>query len=157
MKKINIVKIYNLIASLFLGIILFLGGLKKFEKPIPKPSEMIENVKSGSLDNIDEPTLVLKNYVFGMKQTDFFWQFLGIAEIIFSILVMSQVFRFVGSVLLLPITVNIFLFHLFLEPNEVGELIQTTALFAVNLWLIIYEFPKWRNLLFNKSNLNLLS
>jgi uncharacterized membrane protein YphA (DoxX/SURF4 family) len=89
-----------------------------------------------------------------MKQTNYFWQFLGITELLFGLLILSQVFRLIGSILALPIVINIFLFHLFLEPNEIGELIETFALLVINIWLIAYEYPKWKTILYNKSNLN---
>jgi hypothetical protein len=42
------------------------------------------------------------------------------------------------------------LFHLFLEFDDTGELIQTAALLLANIWLIAVAYPQWRNLLRNK-------
>ena len=39
--------------------------------------------------------------------------------------------------MLLSITANIFLMHFFLEPHELGELVYTGLLFAINIYLII--------------------
>jgi uncharacterized membrane protein YphA (DoxX/SURF4 family) len=143
--------IFNIAISLFLGWTLFWGGTRKFSKPLPTPNAQIEAFKKGEYDKIDESTLKIKNYIFGMKQTGYFWQFLGISEILASLLLFSQVFRLIGAVVAFPMTIQIFLFHLFLEPNEVGELIETGLMFLFNLWLIGIEYHKWKHLLFNKS------
>ncbi|MGG7035682.1 MAG: DoxX protein [Flavobacterium sp.] len=154
MENSKIIKIINILLSVFLGGLLLFGGFKKFEKPIPTPVEQIEKIQKGELVSDDLTILKIKNYVFGMKQTNYFWQLLGITEILFGLLILSQFFRLIGSIMALPITLNIFLFHLFLEPHEVGELIQMLILLAVNIWLIVFEFPKWKNIVFNKSILN---
>jgi hypothetical protein len=57
---------------------------------------------------------------------------------------------FVGALLLLPITLHIFLFHVFLEPNDVPELLQTGALFLVNIVLVLKERERWKHLLWIK-------
>lgn len=154
MRNNKILKIVNIISSLFLGGLLVFGGIKKFEKPNPSSKSQIESFQKGELkiDNLEE--LKIRNYIFGMKQTNYFWQFLGITEFLFGLLIISQVFRLIGSILALPIVINIFLFHLFLEPNEIEELIETFLLLTINIWLIVYEYPKWKATLYNKSNLN---
>ena len=42
-----------------------------------------------------------------------------------------------GSIMLLSITSNIFLMHLFLEPAELGELFYTGFLFAINIYIVL--------------------
>jgi uncharacterized membrane protein YphA (DoxX/SURF4 family) len=153
MKNNTILKIVNLILSLFLGGLLVFGGIQKFEKPSPSPTSQIESFKKGDLKTDNIEILKIKNYIFGMKQTNYFWQFLGITEILFGLLILSQIFRLLGSFLALPIVLNIFLFHLFLEPNEIGELAQMAMLLVVNIWFIINEYPKWKSILFNPSHL----
>lgn len=153
MQNNKILKITNLLLSLFLGGLLAWGGFKKFEKPIPSPTSQIEAIQKDDFKADDITTLKIKNYIFGMKQTNFFWQFLGITELLFGLLIISQKFRLIGSILALSIVLNIFLFHLFLEPHEIGELIQTLFLLLINIWLIAIEYPKWKSLIINNSNL----
>ncbi|MBX9808108.1 MAG: DoxX protein [Flavobacteriaceae bacterium] len=155
MQNNKILKIVNIILSLFLGGLLVFGGIMKFENPSPSPKNQIESFQKGELkiDNLE--VLKIENYVFGMQQTNYFWQFLGITELLFGVLILSQVFRLLGSILALPIVLNIFLFHLFLEPNEIGELIEMFGLLAVNIWLIIYEYPNWKSIIYNPSNLKI--
>ena len=53
---------------------------------------------------------------------------------------------FIGAVFLLPITVHIFLFHLFLEPDALGELLWTGVLLAINITLVLREWKRLRPL-----------
>ena len=146
--------ITNLVLRLFLGGMLVFGGIKKFDRPIPSPTSQIEQLKSGELTTENQQMLKIKNYIFGMKQTNYFWQFLGAAEIIFGLLVISQVFGLLGAIMSLPITINIFLFHLFLEPNEVSELIETFLILVINIWLIAFEYKRWKGIVFSKQIFN---
>ena len=151
----NIVKIIKIVFSLILGVMLILGGIKKFEKPSPAPTEIVEKVKNGETVAPSVEILKIKNYIFGMKQTGYFWQFLGIMELLAGVLLLSQVSTLLGAILALPLTINIFLFHYFLEPHEVGELFQMLGLLLINLALIGFSYKLWKPLLFDKSILKL--
>ena len=151
----NIVKIIKIVFSLILGVMLILGGIKKFEKPSPAPTEIVEKVKNGETVAPSVEILKIKNYIFGMKQTGYFWQFLGIMELLAGVLLLSQVSTLLGAILALPLTINIFLFHYFLEPHEVGELFQMLGLLLISLALIGFSYKLWKPLLFDKSILKL--
>lgn len=86
-------------------------------------------------------------YINGMKQTGYFWQLLGICELLFGILLLLQKPAFIGAIFLLPITLHIFLFHAFLESDEIGELIQTAIWLIINIVLVLKEYSSWRHLL----------
>jgi uncharacterized membrane protein YphA (DoxX/SURF4 family) len=144
-------KIFNIILRLFLGGMLFYGGIEKFKKPIPAPNTVIEQVKAGEQIAPNTEVLKIKNYIFGMKQTNYFWQFLGIAELLAGFLLLCQVFWMIGAIVTLPLTLNIFLFHLFLERDETGELLMTLAYLLINIWLIAISYPKWKGILVDKS------
>jgi uncharacterized membrane protein YphA (DoxX/SURF4 family) len=135
------------VISLYVGGMMLYGGYQKFAKPLPAPTKMIEQVEKEGAEKLkNDPKLVLKNYVFGLKQSGFFWQFLGICELAFGLMVLSQFLQFLGAVFVLPVAVQIFLFHVFLEPDDVPELIQTGLLLLGTLALIFKEFPKWKAL-----------
>lgn len=85
----NAVSIIKIIFSFVLGGMLVFGGIKKFESPTPDPATIIETVKKGEEVAPNIEILKIKNYVFGMKQTDYFWQFLGYIEIIAGVLLIS--------------------------------------------------------------------
>lgn len=147
MKKI--INIIYIILSLFLGVMMIYGGIQKFEKPIPTPVEVVEKAqKFTSLEK--ESTLQKVLYINGAKQTGYFWQVLGICELLFGLMLIIQGTRLVGAVFLLPITLHIFLFHLFLEINEIQELIQTGLLLAINIALVLKEREKLKPLLWIK-------
>ena len=152
--KGRIFGITNFILRIVLGGMLVLGGVEKFAKPIPSPTSQIEKVKSGELTTENVEVLKIKNYIFGMKQTNYFWQFLGIVEIAFGLLLISQVFGLLAAIMALPVTINIFLFHVFLEPNEIPDLIETFLILAVNIWLIAYEYKRWKGIVFTKQIFN---
>jgi uncharacterized membrane protein YphA (DoxX/SURF4 family) len=123
------------------------GGYQKFTKPLPPPTQMIQNFEEQGAEKMKkDDKLVIRNYIFGLKQTGYFWQLLGICEILFGLMMLSQYLRFIAAVMLMPIVLHIFLFHLFLEPHEKLELIQTALLFIGNIALIAKEFDKWKAL-----------
>ncbi|MGK4567200.1 DoxX protein [Flavobacterium sp. 3HN19-14] len=144
-------KILRIIFNLILGGMLVFGGIKKFEKPTPSPTEIIEKVKSGEEVAPSTEVLKIKNYIFGMKQTDYFWPFLGIVELLAGILLISQVASLIGAIIALPLTINIFLFHMYLEPHETSELIEMTGLLVINLLLISFGYKYWKPMLFDKT------
>lgn len=145
-KRISII-----ILNLVLGIMLLLGGKEKFAKPIPAPTQMIEQIKKNEEVAPSIEVLKIKNYIFGMKQTNYFWQFLGAIELLAGLLLISQLFSKIGAFIAMPITLNIFLFHVFLEPNDVVELLQTSGLLVINILLIAFTFKIWKPLLINKN------
>ncbi|MCZ8331745.1 MAG: DoxX family membrane protein [Flavobacterium sp.] len=148
-------KIVFIIFNLILGGMMIYGGMKKFEKPSPSPTEIVEKVKAGEEVAPSVEILKIKNYIFGMKQTGYFWQFLGIVELLVGLLLISQRFSLLGAIMALPVTIHIFLFHLFLEPHEIGELIQMTFLLIINLLIIAKGYKHWKGILSDKSLLKL--
>jgi uncharacterized membrane protein YphA (DoxX/SURF4 family) len=143
------ISILFIVLRLLLGGFMIYGGIQKFEKPIPSSIEVLEKAEKFSAPD-KEPTLQKILYISGAKQTGYFWQVLGICELIFGFLLIIQGTGFIGALFLLPITLHIFLFHLFLEADEVGELIQTGGLFLINIALVLKEKEKWKHLLWIK-------
>jgi len=122
------------------------GGIQKFQKPNPTPLEVVEKAERFK-DPAREATLQKILFISGSKQTGYAWQVLGICEILFGLLICIQYTSFVGAVLLLPITLQIVLFHAFLESDEVQSLIRVLGLFSINITLILIEWNKWRHLI----------
>lgn len=133
--------------SLILGIILINGGIKKFKGQTVGPRHHLENIKNGDWDNTPDHVLRIRNYIFGMKQTGYFWQFLGISELLAGLLLATQLYRLIGLIISVPVTLQILLFHIFLEPHDIGELIYTALMFAVNIGLIAFHYPDWKGIL----------
>ncbi len=146
MKAINILFI---VFRLVLGGFMIYGGIQKFQKPIPSPVEVVEKAEKFTSPE-KESTLQKILYINGAKQTGYFWQVLGICELLFGLLLILQGTSFIGAVFLLPITLHIFLFHVFLESDEMSELLQTGGLFLINILLVLKERSKWQHLLWIK-------
>lgn len=142
-----------MLLTLILGGMMILGGFHKFEYASPAPTELVEAIKKGEEVAPNTEVLKIKNYVFGMQQTNYFWQFLGFVELLAGILLISQIFSLIGAIIALPVTINIFLFQLFLEPNKVGELIQMTVLLLINVAIIGFSFRLWKPMLYDNAAL----
>lgn len=143
------IKILFIIFRLFLGGFMIYGGVQKFAKPNPTPIEVVEKANKFTSPE-KESTLQKVLYINGAKQTGYFWEVLGVCELLFGLLLILQGTGFIGALFLLPITLHILLFHLFLEPDDVKELIQTGVLFGINIALVLKEREKWKHLLWIK-------
>ncbi len=152
MNSTTIKTIFFITIRLILGGIMLYGGYQKFAKPLPEPTQMIIQIETEGSQKLKENlnVLIIKNYIFGMKQTGYFWQLLGICEIVFGLLILSQYMSFLGALMLIPITLHIFLFHLFLEPDDTAELFQTGGFLLINILLIAKEYKKFQPLLWIK-------
>lgn len=141
--------IFYIILRLVLGGFMVFGGIDKFESPTITPIE-VHHKAAKFTDATEQSTLQKILYISGMKQTGYLWQLLGLCEIVFGILLIIQGTGFIGALLLLPISLNIFLFHYFLEADEMSGILKTAALFAINLILVIKDYKKWRHLVWIK-------
>ena len=143
MKKYT--KITFIVLRLFLGGVMISAGAGKFFKPISNVTEVVKKINN---ENISSNTMTLQKvlYIGGLKQTGYFWEVVAFCELLFGIFLIFYGSYFLGSLFLLPITLHIFLFHLFLEPDEVGELVYCGLLFAVNVALMFMEKNRWKGL-----------
>lgn len=137
---------FYVLLRLILGGMMLYGGIQKFSKPLPEPVQVVETAQKFTSPE-KESTLQKVLYISGAKQTGYFWQVLGICELLFGFLLILQGSSLVGALFLLPITLHIFLFHLFLEQDEPAELFQTAGLFAINILLVLKERKRWKHLL----------
>lgn len=143
------ISITFIILRLFLGGFMIYGGVQKFQSPPITPIEVLEKANKFSTPE-KEFTLQKILYISGAKQTGYFWQVLGICEFLFGLLIIIQYTSLIGSLFLLPITLHIFLFHLFLETDKINELILTSTLFVINIALVLKEKEKWKHLIWMK-------
>jgi len=100
-------------------------------------------------DGIETPIVQKRrDYIRGMKATGYLWELIGVLEMLGAALLLIRPLQFLGSAILWPITLNVFLFHAVLEPEEMGELIFTSCMMVANTALLFRYWPKWRHLLF---------
>lgn len=139
----NKLKILILVTRIALGGLFVYAGIQKF---IPKPPRPVTE------QNIELPDHIvkIKSMIGGLKGTGYFWPLLGVAEILCGVLLLSQVYALLGAVMLVPLSLNIFLFHLYLEPYEIGELALTGIYLLVNLALLFYDYPKLKTAFLTK-------
>lgn len=135
-----------IILQLFLGGMMIYGSVSKFETPFAEPQEVVERAKKYLNQDLEHISKLIL-YVSGMKQTGYMWLVLGICELIFGLLVIWKKTSLIGGVFLLPITLNIFLFHIFLEPDNVGELFLTFGLLAANIIIVLFRSKPYNYLL----------
>lgn len=145
----RLVNIIFIVLRLFLGGMMLYGGVQKFTKPIPTPNEVVAKAQKFSTPEKEDTQKIIL-YINGMKQTGYFWEVLGVCEILFGLLLVFQGTGLAGAILLLPITLHIFLFHFFLEPDDIPELIQTGLLLIINIALVLREKEKLKPLLWIK-------
>lgn len=148
-------KISHLIFSLILGAMLLYGGFGKFSKPIPTPTAVV--IKAQKFQSIEQHTTLQKIlYINGLQQTNYFWQFLGVMQIICGLLIISQVFTLFGAIMAFPIVINIFLFHLFLEFDEPIELVKVGGLLTINCWLMFTARKQLKSIMYQPKKLTLI-
>lgn len=130
-------KIIFAASILFLGGFMIYGSIGKFVAPKTEAYTLVERVSALAADSKTE-SLQKSLYIGGAKQTGYFWELLGVCELLFGILLLVPVTRIIAALGLLPITLHIFLFHLYLEPDELSELILTGGLLASNILILVY-------------------
>ncbi len=137
------VSIIYIVLRVFLGGMMVFAGASKLINPAATTAEVVSKIKEISLsEHHIEKTI----FIDGLQQSGYFFQFLGACELVFGILLVIQITGLLGALLMLPITLNIFLFHLFLEADEVGELVFTAVLLLVNIALVLKEKEKVKGL-----------
>ena len=91
------------VVSLLFGLMMINSGINKFLNYMPMP-EMTE--AAGALAH----AFVQSGWVFPL---------VALAEIVGGALIIANRFRALGAIILLPITVGIFLFHVVLDPGAI--------------------------------------
>lgn len=142
------IRVTFIVLRLALGSLMVWGGMGKFTGSKPPADQMLTLSQEKKAALLGDPdALKIRNYIFGMKQSGFAWELLGVAEMAGGLLLISQIFSFLGALMLLPVTIHIFLFHLVLEPHEPGEVILAVLYLIVNLALIVKEYRLFKPLI----------
>ncbi|HRE77668.1 MAG TPA: DoxX family membrane protein [Flavobacterium sp.] len=118
---------FTKLMRILLGVILVVFGLNKFLNFIPAP-ELPENAA---------------NFIDSLASTGYVLQVVGVIEILIGLLLLFNKWVAFALVVLVPISVNILLFHLFLDiPGISGALLVTVfnGILMYKLW------PKYKPL-----------
>lgn len=79
-----------------------------------------------------EPTGVVKTFMEGVMATKYLLPFIKITELVCGLLLLSGRFVPLATVMIFPVTINIFFFHLFAAPEGV---VTGVVVLAMNLFL----------------------
>lgn len=138
MKKISSYLI--LILSIALGIFFIYKGINKnllYDYSIPKI------IEEGSSKPIEYQNLM--KVLYDSK----FMIIIGVLEVLSGLLLIIPKTRLLGSIVLMPVILNIFLFHLIID-NRPHELVETGIPLLVNIIIFVHYYPKWKDLLWIK-------
>jgi uncharacterized membrane protein YphA (DoxX/SURF4 family) len=147
--KMKIGLLLKYVPVIFLTGMMIYGSFSKFEKPTAKAEDVIAKAQK-YMDEDQRSIARLVIYVGGMRQTGYAWLLVGLSELIFGILLLIPRTRLIGGLFLLPITLNILLFHIFLEPEDIKELLVAIALLTSNSFIVI-QLAKQKNFFLVKS------
>jgi putative oxidoreductase len=104
------------VARVLLGLIYFVFGLNFFLHFIPMPPV------AGTA----------QSFMTGLFQSGYFFPFLKTIEVVLGALLIVGFFVPVSLVILMPVTINILLFHSFLTP---GNALMSIVMIALHLYL----------------------
>ena len=126
LRHLKIFKVIYWTARIGLGMAFIVSGLRK-----------MPGVKFTSLPE----TNPVGNYFETMYQLGFYWHFIGYYQILVGILVFFNRTAPLSSVLMMPVTVNIFLISIAL--NMQGTPFITAAMLAGNIFLLIWYYENF--------------
>ncbi|WP_395043437.1 DoxX family membrane protein [Flavobacterium sp.] len=119
---------FTKIVRILLGIMLVVFGANKFLHFIP----------------MDAPTGSAGDFMNSLGATGYIFPFVGVLEVIIGVMLLLKKWIAFALILLAPISINILLFHLFLDIPGVGAALLVTVLNAI----LIYKHWKQYNSLF---------
>ncbi|MDX2361764.1 MAG: DoxX family membrane protein [Crocinitomicaceae bacterium] len=132
LKEKLIIKVFYWCVRAGMGLTFILSGIKKL--PGVKFTELPLDNPVGSFFN-------------AMYETGFYWNFIGYFQIAVGVLIFFKRFVVVSSLLMMPVTVNIFLVSISL--NMQGTPFITSAMLLGNLFLIIWNYKNYMTILKN--------
>lgn len=131
-KASKAVRITAIVSRIFLGLVFLVFGLNGFFNFLPAPP----------------PEGAAGAFIGGLAQSGYFFPLLKGTEVVIGILLIGNLFVPLALVMLVPINLNIFLFHVFLGPQgwQMGAL-----LLLLNLLLAWHYRTYYRTVLTNKA------
>lgn len=140
MNKSKAIHYFIIAVRLSLGLLFVYAGVQKFKSEPPRKPQTEQTTEAQK--KVPENVVKIRAYIGGLKQTGYFWPMLGVAELICGLLLISQVFALLGAVMLVPLTLNIFLFEVFLGGGDPMEIFTHGLYLLGNLLIIAYGYPR---------------
>lgn len=116
-------------ARIGMGITFIISGIRK-----------LPGIKFTALP-LDNP---VGAYFNAMYETGLYWNFIGVFQITVGLLIFLQRFVVLSSLLMMPVTLNIFLVSIALQMK--GTPIITSAMMLGNAFLLFWHFKNYRTL-----------
>jgi uncharacterized membrane protein YphA (DoxX/SURF4 family) len=129
------------IFALLLAALFLYAGVKKFipkDRPV-NPKANLAYVEAIETNTFEQP--VTFRLAVKMLSASGFLKLIGVIQFLAGLLILIPKTRLIGLVFLLPITLNIFAFHLFMD-NRMDENVETGLFFLVNLLLVLSYYKK---------------
>lgn len=136
-KKIDLIQFLHGLCCIALGLFFIYSGSKKFIPKEPRPVNKEAFFQAIENDRYDKP--VSFKLCMKMLKVSGFLKMVGFLQILSGVLMLLYKTRLVGLLLLLPITVNIFTLHFFMD-NRLDEDIKTGLILLANLVLMAPYF-----------------
>lgn len=132
-------KYAHTIAAIALALFFVNAGVKKFIPRTPKASDNTQLLNAVSTDKYVQPAAFMLT-IKAMKQTGFL-KMVGIFQILAGLLILLPLTRLLGLIVLVPLILNIFLLHVFMD-NRMHENVETGLLLAANIILLAYYYKR---------------
>lgn len=147
---LRIVKIVHLVFSVFLALFFMYAGVKKFI-PKPPPATPVNNSEymRAFEENKFESPVTFKMGIKALRASGFLYM-VGVLQVLSGLLILFPPTRLIGLLILLPLTVNIFCFHFFMD-NRPDENIETGFFLSLNILLTLYYFSDLKQLVVKKQ------
>lgn len=118
-------KIAALVSRYLLGLVFVVFGSNKFLEFIPVPKEMAP--KMGAFFN-------------GLIQSGYLIPLIGLTEVVFGALLLVGIYVPLAAIVLMPVSLNIFLTHVFVDP---AGFVMGAAVLLLNVLIIAGHWPKY--------------
>lgn len=118
----------TMVLRILLGLVLVIFGANKFYPFMPAPEEMSDGAA---------------NFMASLNDTDYMFPLIGAVEVVSGLLLLLKKWVPFALVLLAPVTVNIVLFHVFLEP---ATIVPGLVILIINIVLIYTYWDKFKTL-----------
>lgn len=136
-KKIELIPFIHGLCCIALGLFFVYSGSKKFIPKEPRPVNKEVFIQAIENDIFEKP--ITFKLCMKMMKVSGFLKLVGILQLLAGVLMLFYKTRLLGLLFLLPITINIFTLHFFMD-NRLDEDIKTGLILLTNLVLMAPYF-----------------
>ncbi len=149
MKLITLNKIHAVV-TIALALFFINAGVKKF---IPKPPRPVDEIQLIEVVVKEKSYRAPIGYQLTMNtmRANGFLKAIGVFQLLAALLMFVPKTRLTGLLLLLPIILNIFMLHVFLD-NRMHENVETGILLGLNLLLLAFYFNRLKPVVWQEDS-----